>query len=32
VIVDVADDPAVTAAGEVAEIAKSTKLNVAVAE
>ena len=31
VIVEVADDPAFTAAGEVAAIVKSTKLNVAVA-
>jgi hypothetical protein len=32
VIVDVADWPAFTAAGEVAVIVKSTKLNVAVVE
>ncbi len=32
VIVDVADWPAFTAAGELAAIVKSTKLNVAVAE
>ncbi len=32
VIVDVADWPALTAAGELAAIVKSTKLNVAVAE